>query len=61
VIEFKGKQYFHKGVIHYRQENIPVRIAESLKGSEERDAFNYKNSIFSEWREDIQSRLTDCV
>jgi hypothetical protein len=54
VIEYNSKFYFHKAVIHVREETIPFSAPDSIS------LFKKNDSVFSGWKEDINPIIQGC-
>jgi len=55
IIEYpKGKYYFHKSIIHYRKEPLPIKqIQESDIHNETVNCeFVFDNSVFKTWKDE---------
>jgi hypothetical protein len=70
VIEYpKGTFYFHKAVVHFRQEEVPLKLLEpAADGGEQQVAaniifgfFDKQKSVFSGWAEDSEQMLFKCA
>jgi hypothetical protein len=62
VIEYpKGEFYFHKALVHYRKEQMPLKLVEVGECDALRDpriqleCFDRKTSLFAEWPEDAET------
>lgn len=47
IVEYNSKFYFHKAVIHFREEQIPLTVKDTTT------SFTKSDSVFTNWKEDI--------
>jgi len=63
VIEYpKGEFYFHKALVHYRKEQMPLKLVDVGNGQNalrdpriHLECFDRKTSLFAEWPEDAET------
>lgn len=60
VIKYVDEYTFHNCVVHFRTESLPVNVVNS-EISKNKPVFVKPASVFADWRQDTDSKVTKCI